>query len=131
MAHADLIEQAFAGQDMAEILDRLRADGCDFAQETLAMLAKNAPTSLVFSLYLLRQGAQSSGLEQCLDREYSANALFLQGNDFYEGVRAAVIDKDRNPKWQPATLDAVQTGTLIAAFRPLPSLFAAVQDFGE
>ena len=79
MGQAGLIERAFAGQDMASILGALRADGSAFALETLGLLSKNAPTSLVFALYLLRQAAQSTGLEPCLDREYAANALFLQG----------------------------------------------------
>jgi len=126
MGQAGLIERAFAGQDMAAIMGALRADGSAFALETLGLLSKNAPTSLVFALYLLRQAAQSTGLEPCLDREYAANALFLQGHDFYEGVRAAVIDKDRSPKWHPATLEAVDALALIKALRPLPSLFAAV-----
>ena len=123
-AHAGLIERAFAGDDMAAIVDALRADGTDFATETLAAVAKNSPTSLVLALHLLRAGAVSPDLETCLDREFAANALILRGHDFYEGVRAAVIDKDRNPKWQPATLGAVAAGALIAGLVPLPSLFA-------
>ena len=124
MAHAGLIETAFAGQDMAAIMAALRADGSDFAAETLAALARNSPTSLVLALHLLRAGAGAPDLETCLDREFAANALILQGNDFYEGVRAAVIDKDRNPKWHPAELACVDARALIAGLVPLPSLFA-------
>ena len=123
-AHAGLIESAFAGDDMAAIMARLRADGSDFASETLAAMARNSPTSLVLALHLLRTAAGSPNLETCLDGEFAANALILKGNDFYEGVRAAVIDKDRNPKWQPAELAAVDAGALIAGLVPLPSLFA-------
>lgn len=125
---AGLIERAFAGKDVSAIIAALQADGSDFALETVGMLAKNSPTSLVFALHLLRLGAQSSGLEPCLDREYAANALFLQGHDFYEGVRAAVIDKDRSPKWQPAALDEVDATALINAVQPLPSLFSRRSD---
>ena len=124
IAHAGLIETAFAGEDMAAIVASLCADGSDFATETLAALARNSPTSLVLALHLLRAAAGSPDLETCLDREFAANALILQGNDFYEGVRAAVIDKDRTPKWQPADLAAVDAGALIAGLVPLPSLFA-------
>ncbi len=130
LAHAGLIEMAFAGQDMEAIMAALRADGSDFASETLAALARNSPTSLVLALHLLQQGARSPDLETCLDREYAANALILRGHDFYEGIRAAVIDKDRNPKWQPAEVGSVDAGALIAGLAPLPSLFAAVRSLG-
>lgn len=124
-AHADLIETAFAGPDVASILTALRADGSEFAAETLEALNRNAPTSLVLALHLLREGALSPDLETCLEREFAADALVLKGHDFYEGIRAAVIDKDRSPKWQPAELDAVDAAALIAALTPLPSLFAS------
>ena len=124
IAHAGLIETAFAGDSMAQIMAALRADGSDFATETLAALARNSPTSLVLALHLLRAGAGSPDLETCLDREFAANALILKGHDFYEGIRAAVIDKDRNPNWQPAKLAAVDARAQIAGLVPLPSLFA-------
>lgn len=125
MAEAGLIERAFEGKDMGAIVAALRADGSAFAVETLGLLAKNSPTGLVMALHLLRAGVGSADLETCLDREFAASALFLQGGDFHEGIRAAVIDKDRAPKWQPATLDAVDQGALLAGLVPLPSLFAA------
>lgn len=124
IAHAGLIEVAFARDDIAAIVASLRADGSDFASETLAALARNSPTSLVLALHLLRAAAGAPDLETCLDSEFAANALILKGNDFYEGVRAAVIDKDRNPTWQPAELGAVDAVALIAGLVPLPSLFA-------
>lgn len=126
IAEAGLIDAAFAGADMPAIMARLRADGSDFAVETLAALSRNSPTSLVLALHLLRAGAGAPDLETCLDREFAANALILRGNDFYEGVRAAVIDKDRAPKWHPATVGAVDAAALIAGLVPLPSLFAKV-----
>jgi len=109
---------------MLEIMRALQADGSAFAVETLGLLAKNSPSGLVMALHLLRAGAGSADLETCLDREFAASALFLKGSDFYEGIRAAVIDKDRAPKWHPATLEAVDQGALVAGLVPLPSLFA-------
>ena len=123
--NAALIESCFAAGDMRGILDALAADGSGFATETLDLLARKSPTSLVLTLHLLRQGAASPDLETCLDREFAGDALILKTHDFYEGVRAAVIDKDRNPQWSPARLDDVDQAALIAKLQPLPSLFAA------
>lgn len=125
MDHAGLIEGAFAAPDVRAILGLLDRDGSDFARETLAALRRNAPSSLVLALHLLRQGASSACLEECLDREFSANALILRGADFYEGIRAAVIAKDRAPRWQPPSLAEVDDAALIAGLTPLPSLFGA------
>ena len=73
IAHAGLIERAFAGEDMAAIIATLRADGSCFATETLAALARNSPTSLVLALHLLRAAAGSPDLETCIDRDFVEN----------------------------------------------------------
>ncbi|MCM2293958.1 enoyl-CoA hydratase/isomerase family protein [Allorhizobium sp. BGMRC 0089] len=121
---ADLIDRIFRIPDICGIFAALRADGSDFAATTLAQLETKSPTSLVLTLYLLREAERSTSLEACLDREYAADAAILAGHDFYEGVRAAVIDKDRNPVWKPARLEDVDQRALVAAISPRPSLFA-------
>ncbi len=92
-AHASTIEAAFGRETVDAILDGLRRDGSDFAVETLALLDAKSPTSLVLTLHLLQEALASADLETCLDREYAADAAILKGHDFYEGVRAAVVDK--------------------------------------
>ena len=87
------------------------------AGKTLATLSTKSPRSLHVTLRLLRLGRRATRLEDCLEREFAATDAVLANPDFYEGVRAAVIDKDRNPRWQPATLDAVSEAD-IAAFFP-------------
>ncbi len=121
--NAVLIDSVFASEDMEEIFAALQANGSDFAKSTLALLEAKSPTSLVLTLHLLRAAQSSASLETCLDREYAADALILNGHDFYEGVRAAVIDKDRNPIWSPAQLGEVDQEGLVSAIKPLPSLF--------
>lgn len=122
--NAVLIDSVFASEDMEEIFAALQANGSDFAKSTLALLEAKSPTSLVLTLHLLRAAQSSASLETCLDREYAADALILDGHDFYEGVRAAVIDKDRDPIWSPARLREVDQEGLVSAIKPLPSLFS-------
>jgi len=66
-----------------------------------------SPTSLKLTLLLLRLGRSSGCLEECLTREYRVACRALRGHDFYEGIRAAVIDKDKRPRWSPVRLEDV------------------------
>lgn len=103
--HLALIDRCFAFDTVEEILAALAADGSDFAKETLALLNSRSALSMKLTLDLLRAGRRSASLNECLEREYSATLGMLSNDDFYEGVRAAVIDKDRNPKWKVALAD--------------------------
>ena len=102
-----VIDRCFAFDMVDEILSALDAEGSDFAAETRATLREKSPASLVLTLCLLRCGRTAPSLEDCLEREFHASLAVLAEGDFREGVRAAVIDKDRNPRWNPATLEAV------------------------
>lgn len=123
-ANSDAIDAAFRFDTVEEIIDALAADDDDFTRETLAILQSRSPTSLKLTLRLLRAGRQSSGLIECLEREFAAGCEVLRNHDFYEGVRAALVDKDRNPKWHPDTLGDVTEGDLDRYFVPVkPPLF--------
>ncbi|WP_081161749.1 enoyl-CoA hydratase/isomerase family protein [Ensifer aridi] len=97
--HVALIDRCFVFDTVEEILGALEKDGSDFALETLELLRSRSAISLKLTLSLLRAGRASRTLDECLEREYAATLGMLSNPDFYEGVRAAVIDKDRNPKW--------------------------------
>ncbi|WEX73838.1 enoyl-CoA hydratase/isomerase family protein [Sinorhizobium numidicum] len=97
--HVSLIDRCFAFDTVEQILEALEEDGSDFARETLQLLKSRSAISLKLTLSLLRAGRASTTLNECLEREYAATIGMLGNGDFYEGVRAAVIDKDRNPKW--------------------------------
>ncbi len=70
---------------------------------------------MVVALRLLRLARDSSSLEECLVREYRAALEVFASDDFREGVRAAVIDKDRNPRWSPSRIEDV-TPDIVARY---------------
>jgi enoyl-CoA hydratase len=117
--HRALVDRAFAGDSVPDILARLSAETSDFARETLAALQANAPSALVMALRLMRLGRHSATLEECLSRELAAGIRMVMRPDFREGVRAAVIDKDRSPKWRPAQLAEVDGAEIESMLEPL------------
>ena len=109
------IDRWFAHDRMADIVADLERDGSELAQSTLKALKEKSPRGMVVALRLLRLARQSSSLEQCLVREYRAALEVFASDDFREGVRAAVIDKDRNPRWSPPAIAAV-TPEMVAPY---------------
>ncbi|MGV2067732.1 enoyl-CoA hydratase/isomerase family protein [Agrobacterium sp. 22-226-1] len=104
----DIIDATFRFDTVEEIFEALSARHDAFSRETLEVLQKRSPTSLKLTLKLLRLGRESASLIECLEREFAAGTEILRQHDFYEGVRAALVDKDRNPRWQPARLEEVR-----------------------
>jgi enoyl-CoA hydratase len=109
------IDAWFAHDRMQDIVASLQRDGSELAQSTLKTLNEKSPRGMVVSLKLLRLARTASSLEQCLVREYRAALEVFKSDDFREGVRAAVIDKDRNPKWSPARIEDV-TSEMVAPY---------------
>lgn len=107
-AHLKAIDRCFAFDTVEEILAALEAEDSDFGRETLALLRSRSALSMALTLDLLRAGRKSASLHECLEREYSATLGMLSNPDFYEGVRAAVIDKDRNPRWSVGLSDVTE-----------------------
>ena len=106
------IDRCFAGkrvEDIVAALDREAATAggdSEWAAATRATLAAKSPTSLKITLRQLTVG-QGYDIEAALTLEYRLSQHVMRGHDFYEGVRAAVIDKDQKPRWQPASLAEV------------------------
>jgi len=96
----------------------LKEDGSDWALKQIEVLNKMSPISLKITLRQLQEGANLS-LGECLKMEYRLTQRCMADNDFYEGIRAVLVDKDNSPKWQPSTLDAVSKGKVDSYFETL------------
>lgn len=100
------IDRCFAGGTVEDIREALARDGSEWASGALATLDRMSPTSLRVTLRLVREAA-GLDFEACLKTEFRLVRRFMRGHDFYEGVRALLVDKDNAPRWRPATLAEV------------------------
>jgi enoyl-CoA hydratase len=119
-ARRAIIDRCFAGDTMETILDALERETIDpdWAAETRAILLTKSPTSLRITLHQLIVG-QRFDLEEALRLEYRLTQHVMAAHDFYEGVRAALVDKDQKPRWQPGSLAEVDEAATEAYFAPL------------
>ncbi len=102
----DSINICFNQDTVESILVALHETDDDWHRDTLQNLAQKAPLSLKVTLAQIRK-AKSMSLADCLKIDYCLVSHFVQDHDFYEGVRALIIDKDKSPRWQPKTLAEV------------------------
>ena len=115
------IAALFAAASVEGVLERLAREDSAFARQAAAAIRANAPTSLKLAFDLLRRGVRLD-LAQCLAQEYRAAAHLLARHDLKEGVRAALIDKDRAPKWQPVALAAITEADIAALTADDPAI---------
>ncbi|KAI5613428.1 3-hydroxyisobutyryl-CoA hydrolase, mitochondrial, partial [Silurus asotus] len=116
--HTGAIDRLFEGSSVEEILEKLQKDQSVFAHKQVETLLKMSPTSLKFTFRQLQAGASLS-LQEVLVMEYRLSQACMRGHDFYEGVRAVLIDKDQSPKWKPATLAEVSEQSVEESFASL------------
>ena len=114
------IDTAFAGHDLLNTLASIAAmdETSEAAKSWLSILKSRSPTSLLIANRQMLEGA-TRDLERSLALEYRISERIRTGHDFYEGVRAAVIDKDQAPQWQPARLEDVTAEEIDAYFAPV------------
>ncbi|WP_170970609.1 enoyl-CoA hydratase/isomerase family protein [Streptomyces zhaozhouensis] len=114
------IDACYATDDVAEIVARLRARPEEAAHRAAATLETRSPTSLKVTLGAVRRVRRLGlSLEQALEAEYHVSRALLASPDLAEGVRAQVVDKDRSPRWRPATLGEV-TASDVARYLTIP-----------
>lgn len=104
--HLSQIAACFDSNTIEKILTRLQEVNSDWSSLTIKMLQEKSPTSLKVTLEQLNR-AQGMKFDDIMEMEFNMALQFTHTPDFYEGVRAVVIDKDQSPKWQPNNLAAV------------------------
>lgn len=113
--HRAAIDECFGEASIPGIVRRLQARGDAWAEETLTTLRGMSPSALFWSFEAIRRGAAST-LPQALARELALTRAVSRHPDFHEGVRAMVVDKDRQPKWHPSQIEDVDPGAIERLF---------------
>ena len=112
-------QPVFAGvASVAEVYQRLGEAQSDWAQQTLALLKTQCPLSQAVAFKQLQKGKGLS-LEAAFAMEYRLSQHFMKGPDFFEGVRAALVDKDKDPKWQHRSIEDVPDALVDSYFEPI------------
>lgn len=114
------IERFFSADSVEEIVERLRGAPGEWGEKTLARLSRMSPSALKITFRQIREGAER-GFEDCMRLEYRLSQRVVPAHDFREGVRALLVDKDMNPRWEPPTLAALSESEIDGYFAPLPA----------
>jgi len=124
MARRAAIDRLFAGSSVEDILDALDREAAagsadaEWAAKTAATMRTKSPLSLKIALAQVRRG-KDWDFEACMRAEFRIVSRVIRDHDFFEGVRAVIIDKDNAPRWQPATLREVGDAEVERHFAPL------------
>jgi enoyl-CoA hydratase len=124
MARRAAIDRLFAGSSVEDILaalDNEAASGsgdAEWAGKSAATMRTKSPLSLKIALEQVRRG-KDWDFETCMRAEFRIVSRIVEGHDFYEGVRAVIVDKDNAPRWQPASLAEVSEADVTRHFAPL------------
>ena len=121
-AQRSWIDPCFAGDTVEEIVARLhdhRGEGAGPAREAADLIATRSPIAVSVALAAVRRAARLQTLEDVLVQDYRVASASVRSHDLVEGIRAQIIDKDRNPTWSPATLADVTAADVEAYFAPV------------
>ncbi|MGH3555977.1 MAG: enoyl-CoA hydratase/isomerase family protein [Mycobacterium sp.] len=112
------IDECYDGDNVADIVTALRGYNAGPANDAANLIASRSPTSLSVTLEAVRRAAKLDTLEEVLRQEYRVSCSTLLTHDLVEGIRAQVVDKDRNPKWSPTSLAAISDEDVEEFFAP-------------
>ncbi|MGY4711261.1 enoyl-CoA hydratase/isomerase family protein [Mycolicibacterium sp. CBM1] len=112
------IDECYAGETVADIVAALRGHDDDAAKDAGNLVASRSPIAAAVTLASVRRARELKTLEEVLVQEYRVSCASLRSHDLVEGIRAQIVDKDRNPKWNPPTLAAVTDEDVQQYFAP-------------
>jgi enoyl-CoA hydratase len=121
LAHREVIREGFGPEQLAEIANRLgqlAVGGSEIAAKALDTMRTKSPTTMGVALEQMKRGG-GMGFAEVMQMEYRIVCRIAEGHDFYEGVRAVIIDKDQSPAWRPASIEALDPAAILAHFVPL------------
>jgi enoyl-CoA hydratase len=116
------IDECYGAQNVEEIFARLNASETDGARATLATLQRMSPTSLKITLRNIRAAVSFKTVEESFQQDYRISLACIAEHDFIEGIRATIVDKDRNPVWRPAKLEDVTEDIVNRHFKTVGAL---------
>ncbi len=118
VAQQEWIDDCYANDTVADIVAALRGHDAGPANDAANLIASRSPIALSVTLESVRRAATMDTLEDVLTQEYRVSCGSLRSHDLVEGIRAQLIDKDRDPKWSPSSLVAVTADDVEAYFAP-------------
>jgi enoyl-CoA hydratase len=116
VAQCNALKAVFMRDRIEDVIAGLHEAAHPFGPQAAAQIRAGSPTSLRATHALLRRARAGDNLETCLTNEYRVACRLLEGTDLYEGIRAAIIDRDLQPRWSPDNLDAVNEAKIAAMF---------------
>jgi enoyl-CoA hydratase len=116
VAQRDWIDECFSGDTVQDIVAALRGHDAAAAKTAADLIASRSPIAVSVALEAVRRAAKMETLDEVLAQDYRVSSASAHSHDLVEGIRAQIIDKDRNPKWSPATLADVTAADVEAYF---------------
>ncbi|MCV7411565.1 3-hydroxyisobutyryl-CoA hydrolase [Mycobacterium florentinum] len=119
VAQQSWIDECFAGDTAQDIIAALRKHHAEPARKAAELIATRSPIAVSVTLEAIRRAAKMDTLEEVLVQDYRVSSASARSHDLVEGIRAQIIDKDRNPKWSPPDFAAVSAADIDAYFAPV------------
>ena len=127
-AQQAMIDANFGGETLRDVVNALRADGGDWATETLTIMDRNAPRAMAAAVQLVHRARLRDTIEAALANEYRFSHRIAEQGDFREGIRALIVDKDKSPSWGKDAVDSASPAEISALLQPLGAEELVLED---